>query len=378
MKKVISLALAALMLICALPVCAFAAAPVDYTANGEFLFSDSLNATVKEGVTMTIPDGVDMTVNSGETFTIEKGATLIVLGTLEVCKGAVMEIKGTLAYPERITVLGTANVYFTFANTGATLLGSHLSSVFAGYSKSGSVYADVADADSDAVCWSENLISGGTFAAPLNSYVYIKPSFRQPNVAGYADASAMPKTYDSEKLKVYRDGMLTECKQGVRIIKADTASAITYSDWTDSAYLYDYKFLVPTGSGYTVHGANGENSAYGAILIPAGTDFRFRVEIDKEYDQAVYSVYVYEGYTYDNETGEDKVANGDAILLTAEDGFYTIPAVYSDYSIYVAGVVSNDTIKTASSVLDLLRNFINTIKAFFENLGRLLGIDLGA
>lgn len=374
MKKILAVVLGILMLVSVLPVAVSGAESYDYTESADFESADDFNANtrtiIKSGAEMTIPDEMEMTIEQGKTVRIEAGATLIVLGTLTVEKGAVLEVKGTVVHSERVTVLGSAPVTYKFENTRLKTLGSHLASVYAAYSNDGSSYADV----SENVTWSSNLVSGGEFTAPLNSYVYIRTVFNQPTVAGYEKAETAPTVYDNTKLKVYADGIELEVKQGSRIFQATTAASITYSDWNDTDYLYDYKFYVPDGAGYTVHGTNGETSAYGAIKVPAGSDFRFRIEVDGDYDMSKYELYYWEGYTFDSESGQDKIDNGDAKLLTADsDGYYTISSVYTDNTIYVTGIVSNETIETASSILDILRNALNVIKTFFERIFGLFG-----
>lgn len=361
------------MLISVLP---FAVSAETYTSSGTFASADAFttgNTSIGGSAEMTIPDGMDMTIPTGRTVTVERGATLIVLGTLRVEKGANLIIEGTLAHSERVTVLGNAQVTYRFPNLRTRTLGNFVNGVYAGYSKDGSSYADV----SSNVDWSSNLVAGGNFTAPLNSYVYIRTTFKQPVVA--ASDEENPVTYDNAKLGVYADGIEIPVLQGAHQMQATTAADITFSDWDDAKYLYDYKFYVPSGSGYTVHSATGETSAYGAIGVPAGSDFRFRIEIDGNYDMSRYEIYYWEGYTFDTLSVQDKIENGEAKLITADsDGYYTISDVYSDYVIAATGVVSNDTIQKASSILDILRNAINVIKTFFERLFQTLGLNIGA
>lgn len=378
MKKVLAVILSVLMLVSIAPL-AFASGAIDITEDkiletdeADF-FSDYFVTVIKSG-TFTIPDGMDVVIPAGSTVTVNAGATLEVLGTLEVKKGATLTIKGSILHSERVVVLGTATVDFTFTNVRNSALGNHLQSVDIGYSNDGSSYADV----SGNVTWSSNLITGGVVAIPLNSYVYIRTAFKQPAVDGYEET---PVTYDDAKLPVLLDNVIAPYVQGAHMATATTSVKVTIGNekgtWNETDYLYGYSFYVPSGSGYTVHSVTGETSAHGAIKVKAGSDFRFRIEIDGNYDMSKYKIYAYPGYTYDQATGEDHV-DTDAVLMVADsDGYYTISNVYSDYTIYVSGVVSNEAIEKTSSILDLLKNVFKVFQSVWVKIAALFGISIG-
>jgi len=385
------------MLLCVMPV-AFAAETVNYIESGDLDAESVLNGTIASDVEMTIPENEALVIAGGQTLTveaqgtlevlgsltIEKNGTLVieakntsenkeaailnVLGTVKVEKGGTLDVKGTVVHSERVTCLGTSKVYYHFPNLSGTALGQHIAAIKAGYADDGSSYADV----SGKVEWNENLKYGGDFVAPLNSVVYIATQFNQKS---NPDGTVV-KVLDDAKFPVYLDTVAVPFVQGVHMTTADASVDVTYGKWSDTDYIWDYSFYVPSGSGYIVHSDKGETSKQGAIKVAAGADFRFRVEIDGSYDMSKYEVYVYEGYAYDNATGQDKIDNGKAVKMVAdENGYYTVSSVYSDYTIYVTGVVSNEAIERTSSILDLLKNVINVFRTLFERIAGLLGIN---
>lgn len=367
MKKTLAVILSMIMLLCCIPVMSNAA-QVDITESRDFSSSNEFESgntyVVREGATLTVPSNMTAYVPVNSTLRIAQGAKLVVLGKL-VVQGA-LDIEGSLNQngASKITVepeaTATCDVRFpALADQGLTnrIAVSYASSV------TGNAYDD----QTGELVFQEVRAQGTTVKAPLNQFLYVKVEILEPD-KNY-------DMYDNSLMGVFFNNIRVPYTQGTCHTLLTDSIDISYSSWAkDSDFYNTFNIYLPTGEGYTVYGREGEQSALGeTVALKYGQPFAFRVEIDPEYDMSAYEVYIYNGYGWTNLDTSTLLAGIEPAQPDA-DGYYYIDAVKGEHTIYVVGVVKNETLLMVGDILDLVRNIFEMISEFFGELLAMLGL----
>ena len=407
MKKTLAIMLSVIMLLGCLPFVVNAAydptvsgtlenptefiSGTNYTIGGVDNEGNQLNVTktVKAGVTFIIPNNSTLTVEPGSNLVvssdagiiimnnaklvIKQGAKLNALDDIIVYDGGKLEVYGHLYGATNITVNGTgeakAQVRFPALGTTSGLIDENNEpriKVFYGSSKNGNIYED----QQGTVAFEEVPASGKTTMLPINQYMYIKAEIVE-------DEEPFDK-YDDSLMNVYFNGVGVPFTQGSHHTILSTSGDITYGRWvSDEYFLNSFNVYLPTGEGYTVYGREGEQSADGeTVKLKYGQSFSFKVEIDPEYDMSAYEVYVYNGYGW-TDLDTSTILKDIAPAKPDKYGYYTIDRITGEYTIYVVGVVKNETLLMVGDILDLVRNIFDMITGFFNEILAFFGFSLG-
>ena len=375
MKKTLAVILSVIMLVCCIPF-ASAAEEITYTANGSFATSNQLVSggtyKVGSGVTMTVPSNLTLYIPSGATLWVLEGAKLNVLGQIVVLDGGNLLIEGFLYGASNVTINGTGSALcelrFPALTTTSGLIdknGEARIAVSYGNSSNGNIYED----QQGTVAYAGVGDAGASVMLPLNQYVYIKADIKEP-ITGI-------DKYDDALMNVYFNGVGIPYTQGSHHTLLTTSGDITYSKWVkDDDFLNTFNIYLPTGEGYTVYGREGEQSADGeTVKLKYGQSFSFKVEIDPEYDMSAYEVYIYNGYGW-TDLDTSTLLKDIAPAVPDEYGYYHIgkeTGIQGEYTIYVVGVMKNETLLMVGDILDMIRNIFEMITAFFAEFFGFLG-----
>lgn len=377
MKKTFAVILSIVMLLCCIPFAANAAEQINYTANHKFESSSDLVSgntyIVNEGVTLTVPSDLTVYIPTGAILRINEGAKLNVLGQLVVLDGGSLFVEGFLYGASNVTVNGTGTALcelrFPALDTTSGLVGKDGKAkinVSYGSSENGNIYED----QQGTVVFNGVPSSGTSIMAPLNQYIYIKADIVEPDLTY--------DKYDDSLMNVYFNGVGVPYTQGSHHTLLTTSGDISYSKWVrDDDFLNTFNIYLPTGEGYTVYGREGEQSADGeTIKLKYGQSFSFKVEIDPEFDMSSYEVYIYNGYGW-TDLDTSTLLKDIAPAKVDEYGYYHIDEVKGEHTIYVVGVVKNETLLMIGDILDMIRNVFEMISAFFAELFGFLGLGGG-
>lgn len=401
MKKIISVILCAVMLLCMVPAAAFAENK-DFTPTDVFTSSNQLESNntynivsglameVPAGFTLYVPANATLNVKSGASLEIkgnvvvlmdgqlnvEEGAVLTVSGALNIEAGGNFEVSGTVKGASKVTADKAANakVNVVFPALSEYMLDGK---VEVSYLSNPEAYADITQADGF-----KTVPDGGdSFAVDFNDYLYVKAHIIEAaNDSGSPDAGR--DKYDDALLKVTLNDIGIPYASGVYYTQIGTASTIGYSYWKNEDDFLTTKLIsFPTGEGYEVIGRDGETAGDSGLKVKYGQPFSFRVEIDEAYDMSDVKVYVYNGYGWlkinPNQAADEelpgipediKLLSGIPAAQPDADGYYTIKRVTGDITISVVGVVKNETINLIGNILDTIRNIFNLLKEFFESI----------
>lgn len=369
MKKTISVILAAVMIFMFVPYFAFAADDAQPLTQQEF---EKMNYTLPTGSeyeaaeNLAVPAGTTSYISSNATLVIPEGKTLSIYGNIVVFTQGELRIDGSVTNSDKITGDGTYIAKINFPALKEYGLEGKIEVSYA-YSYSGSAYDNI---DKNTLTYYPISADGESVYAPLNQYIFI--------VAHIIEPVANLDKYDDALMTVRLNGVEIPYTQGDHHTLLSTGGDITYTTWSnDDAYLNTFKIDLPVKEGATVIGREGEKTADGQIVyVKYGKPFSFRVEIEPEYSKSPYEVYIVSGYGWsgldlDVVLAELTPAKPDA------DGYYTIPEVKSDYTVFVIGLLPNETIDTVSSIFDQVRSIIELIRKFFASFLALLGINIG-
>ncbi len=385
MKKILAIVLSIVMLLCCVPFTAFAAGeavaiPADgiFNTSGKFDSKSLLVSgevySVSAGVILEVPEGVTLYIPADASFTVEEGARLDVNGSIVVLDGAELLIKGIINGADSVVtnVNGKAKAEVRFAplaNIGGLLDESGKPKIKVSYavSSSGNIYEDL---DLPEEAYKPVPSYGDKFMVDLNQYIFIRAQIVEPD--------DLFDKYDDSLMNVYLNGVGVPYKQGSHQTLVTTSYNVTYSPWVnDDYYLNTFNIYLPTGEGYTVYGREGEQSASGeTVKLKYGQSFSFRVEIDPEYDMSSYEVYVYNGYGW-TDLDTSTLLKDIAPAVPDEYGYYRIDEIKGEHTIFVVGVVKNETLLMVGDILDMVRNVFEMIAEFFKQLVEFLGLDLG-
>ena len=373
MKKTLAVILSLVMLLCCVPFAANAAdAPasnlVEWSENHTIKATNELqsnvNYTIKSGYTLTIASDVTVIVPLSCTLIVEEGASLRVYGKM-VVQGQ-LRIEGLIERggAEKITVddSGSTFVAVRFPALADEGLSGRIEVAY-GESETGDPYSDL----QEGFALKSVAAAGETIYVSLNQYVYVKASIIEPDPAY--------DKFDDSLMRVYVNNAPQSYGQGVYSFKAVTSSDISYSPWTtDNDFLSTFNIYLPTGEGYTVYGREGEQSALGeTVKLKYGQTFSFKVEIDPEYDMSAYEVYIYNGYGWTNLDPSQDLADIEP-AKPDEYGYYTISNIKGEHTVYVVGVVANETLLMVGNVLDMVKNIFEMISAFFAEILAFFGL----
>lgn len=410
MKKTIAVILSVLMLICSIPFTAGAVrfginldVPAEGTENVEFITSNITVGKVSDstlesnttyvicnGATLTfralntcyVPQGTTIyvaeggTINAEGTLVIDEGAAIIVKkgGTLkavtrlEVYHNADLYVEGTLRGAENVFVASTANaeVAITFTslkktgNEGKVKI-SYASSKDAGLSEDQTLeFITIADLSKDVVIW-----------APLNQFFYVKAEIIE-------DEEGVDK-YDDSLFKIYLNEFEIPFSAGSHPFMATSAGEVSYSVWTKPSDFYNtYSIYLPSGEGYAIYGRGGEQWKDGETpKLKHGQAFSFRIEVEPEYDMSAYEVYVYNGYGWINLDPNNGALAGIAPAQPDEYGYYHIDAIKGDTTIYVSGIMKNETLLMIGDILDMVKGIFEMFSGFFQEILGYIGAIFG-
>lgn len=373
MKKTLAVILSLVMLLCCVPFAANAAdEPVstlvewseNHTIKATNELQSNVNYTIKKGYTLTIASDVTVIVPLSCTLIVEEGATLRVYGKMTV-QGQ-LRVEGLIERggAEKITVddTGSTMVAVRFPALADEGLSGRIS-VSYGVSTTGDPYADL----QEGFALKSVSDSGETVYVSLNEYVYVKAAINEPEPPY--------DKFDDALMQVYVNNMPQAYGQGVYNFKVVSSSNISYSPWTnDNDFLSTFEILLPTGEGYAVYGREGEQSALGeTVKLKYGQTFSFKVEIDPEYDMSAYEVYVYDGYGWTNLDPSQDLADIEPVKPD-EYGYYSIKDIKGPHTVYVVGVVANETILMVGNILDMVKNIFEMISAFFAEILGFFGL----
>ena len=452
MKKILSVLLAAVMFFGMVPAAVLAAGadPVQITAE---TYADHTSVALGGNMDYKIMPGERVLIDEGVTWTVGEGSNLFVYGYLDVkgvliVKGSVTAIgagevtakcwkesgstaysRGTIRNPERICGDEDAQTHHYFAEVAMPALSkypgftdqSHRLRVRYLCSETGGeydyVYSDVFYPELENPEVPEPKWYFTTVYANPNEDVILKARLNQ-YLFLYFDfvdnQGKVLKKYDGNRMTAIFNGAATGSVQGVCTKWIDRPYAVellptavangtgmTYNVWKDSYFLRQERIYIPTGSGYAAYGVNGEISATDqTVRLNYGDEFKFRVAIDDKYSDSAYSVYLVQGYKWNERNHEgtleslvdeiyiDEDGNPQHFVWKFEDyqdgaqqkayidqyGIYHIASVEDEYTIMVTGVVSNETLSTIANIMDTIRNLLNAIKQFFERVKQMLGL----
>ena len=423
------------MIISVFPVAAFAAEDaVEVTA--EYLAD---NGYVLDGSAFTVNDA--LVIPSDKTLVLQSGI-LNVYGSIDV-KGKLLSTGGilvakcfkdehgvyqhgavfnsqnivadsTISYSGTYPGLYCAEVVFekidpefSDINCPDTTFKKFIQSAEYGYSWSGSFYDDLLLDDHDGgrswkTIWNDpkyDASFSSVVYVPLNQYMYFSMS-----LMGYENGKTTDK-YDSTKMPFTFNGRPVENLQGRNNLLVTSGGVVEFKKptvkstdmfMTDDEALDRYmrkafSVYLASGAGYQIFGVSGEATANTeTVKLVYGTDFAFRLDLDKEYSKSDYKVYAVNSYKFDgnkySQTLEEASASADFWddeftviefdgdrsdgIYVDENGVYHISGsrITRDFSICVEGVVKDETVSFAGRILQMLRNIINTIKGFFDML----------
>ncbi len=325
----------------------------------------NVNYTLKTGNVLTIAPDVTAVLPLNSTLVIETGATLRIYGEL-VVQGQ-LRIDGLVegSGSEKIRVdktMGSALAAVRFPSLASQGLNGRID-VSYGVSATGDPYSDL----QEGFKFESVNDTGETVYVPLNQYIYVKAAIKEPEPAY--------DKFDDSLMKVYVNNVPQNYGQGSYCFKVVSSSNLSYSPWTsDYDFLSTFEVLLQSGEGYTVYGREGEQSAPGeTVKLKYGQTFAFKVELDPEYDMSVYEVYIYNGYGWTNLDPSQDLADIEP-AKPDEYGYYTIENVKGPHTIYVAGVVANETLLMVGNILDMVKNVFEMISAFFAEILALFGL----
>ncbi len=364
MKKTLSVFLAVILAVCCLPFAAFAeGTEITFDASADFEKGDQLTSSntyrIVSGVTMTVPSGLTLYIPTDAKLYVDNGATLNVLGNIVTQPGSALYVDGVLKNATNVSGSGDCYAQYRFPaliEQGLTKTdGSVRIKVSYATSENGNAYED----QQSPLTFTDVSDNGEKVYMPINQYVYIKAHIIEPDES--------KDKFDDSLMNVYAEGVGVPYTQGSHIMKVGSSADITYGKWTtDNDFLSTFKIHLPSNKGYTVYGRNGEHSEIGeTVYLKYGQSFSFKVEIEPEYDMSTYEVYIYNGYGW-TDLDTETLIKDISPAKPDEYGYYNISSVEGDTTVYVIGVVKNETITLIGDILSMIRSIFETIKIFFQ------------
>ena len=368
MKKTIAILLTVIMAFMFVPFIAYAEDTVTLTQDNmpaNYYLVSYTEYTIPSGTTVTIPYDATLHVVNSCKLTVAEGATLRILGDAIVHEGGQLIVDGIVENADKITNNGIAQAKVVFPSLESVGLNGKIEVSYA-VSFSGSAYDDIQEG---ALSYTPVSADGEDIYMPLNEYLYIIAHIIEP-VAGR-------DKFDDALMKVRLNGVEIPYTQGNHHTLLTVGGAITYSQWTsDNDFLNTYRIDLPNKEGYTVYGREGEvGSTDTTVYLKYGKPFAFRVELDDAYSKSPYEVYIVRGYGWTNMDTSTILADLEPAKPDA-DGFYTIPSVESDYTVFVIGIVANETTEKVSGIFEQVKSIFDMIRKFFAQFLAMFGINV--
>ena len=376
MKKTLSVFLALVMVLSCAPVMLgfVFAAGTEYTfdesrdfAPGELVSGN--NYTIPDGVTMTVPADVSLNIPLNSKLTVAEGGKLIINGEVTVAGNSTsygkLDVMGTIVGAENVGVgnYGIANAHIRFPSLAEAGL-QDVIKVWVASSKEGNAYENLTE--NFTYVWVND--NGADIEVPLNQYLYIKADIIK-------DGDYVNVKYDDSLMQVFLNRVEVPYAAESHRTKLVSAGDITYSKWTvDDDFLKTYRISLTSGTGYTVYGRDGEE---GEALVKFGKPFTFRVEIDEEYQMSASTmeVFIYNGYGVVNYDHNDPTQTTVRPSTPDASGYYTIPAVKNDYTVYVSMLsIPDDKVTMIGGILQTVRSVFEMIINFFRQIANAFGI----
>ena len=370
MKKFISILLCTMLLVGSLCATAYAAEPgntITYGGNGTLEYAlpateewQSYNTYIIEsGCTFVIPSGRTLNVPLNATLKVMNGAHLVVNGQLNV--SGEMEVYGKLS-GTNITGTGSKKCEVRFPNLEAN--SNVLNSVIeVGYYCNNNNPSDYyGDVGTDITTYTRVASTGQSIMVEYNQYLFIHVYIKEAVGVDKFDDKLYPVFYNNTRVPF---------AQNACPVLITTSGDVSYGDWRDDGreFYNTYTITLPEGEGYTVYGRNGE---YGEITLKWGDAFSFRVELEEEFNKSDYVVYVYNGNGWTNLEKDALLAGIEPAKPDAE-GYYTIPSITGNHSIFVEGVLSNEVLDIFGQVFSILKQVWEAIVGIFNELMSMFG-----
>ena len=369
MKKVLAILLTVCMMFAFVPFFAFAEDTVILTQDNmpaNYYLISYTDYFVEAGEVITVPADATLQVVNSCKLTIQEGATLNILGNVIVHEGGQLIVDGNITNADKITNRGSAVAKINFPNLESVGLNGIINVSYA-VSYSGSAYDDI---DPNTLSYTPVSAEGESVYLPLNQYVYFIAHIIEPN--------ASRDKFDDALMKVRLKGVEIPYTQGNHHTLLTVAGDISYSQWTnDNDFLNTYRIDLPNNKeGYSVYGREGEASATDmTVYLKYGKPFSFRVEIDPAYDKSPYKVYIVSGYGWTNMDTSTILQDLEPATPDA-NGYYTIPSVESDYTVFVMGVIKNETVEKVGGIFEQVKSIFEMIRKFFAQLLGMFGINI--
>lgn len=378
MKKTLAVVLSVIMLLCCIPFAANAAETIIFKASANFESSNQLvsgntyiigDASADSGITMNVPNDLTLYVPANTTLRVSENSKLNVYGSIIVLNGGTLVVEGFLNGAANIKCDegGVAKTQIRFPSLESCGLTNRIEVSYA-YSTQGNIYEDL----EGSLVYMGVSDSGEEVEVPLNQYIYINAHIIEPDLTY--------DKFDDSLMTVYFNGVGLPYSQGSSHTRVTTSGDISYAKMDDSNlsdFLNTFNIYLPTGEGYTVYGREGEQSADGeTVKLKYGQSFSFKVEIDPEYDMSAYEVYVYNGYGW-TDLDTSTLLKDIAPAVPDEYGYYHIDEIKGEHTIYVVGVVKNETLLMVGDILDMVRNVFEMITAFFQEILAFFGLSVG-
>ena len=372
MKKTLSVFLAVCMIFAFVPFFALADNTVVHLTQDNMPDNYALlsytDYVIDSGVTVTIPATATLNIGNSSTLTVAEGGKLVLLGTCNVAQLGKLIVDGDISNADRIGNGGYPDVAVakvTFPSLESAGLNGIIE-VSYGVSYSGSAYDDL---QGSSVQYEPVSPDGESVYLPLNQYVYI--------IAHIIEPTAGRDKFDDALMKVRLKDVEIPYSQNNHHTLLTTGGNISYSTWTnDNDFLNTYKIDLPNKEGVTVYGREGEMSTTDStVYIKYGKPFSFRVDLDEAYDKSPIEVYIVSGYGWTNMDTSTILADLEPAKPDS-DGYYTIPSVESDYTVFVMGVVANETIEKVGGIFEQVKSIFEMIKKFFNQFLALFGMSL--
>lgn len=384
MKKTISVLLALIMLLSCSPVLlgvAFAddSTLVTFPESREFEFEpmnellSGYNYVIPDGVTMTVPVGKTLYVPNSCTLTVQRGGELVLAeengqyGEIIVSQSGNLTVDGTIVGAEHVTGSGIRQAQIRFpslAQVGLKDTDQSYVRVWYATSTSGNAYENITPGFSYLRVPDE----GADIYCPLNTYLYIIADIVK-------DGDELNKKYDDSLMNVYLNRVSVDYAGESHRTYLQSAGDITYSGWTnDDAFLRTYRVSLPSGTGYTVYGRDGEE---GTAYVKWGKPFAFRVEVDDDYQMSstTMDVYIYNGYGIVNYDYNNPNQGTTTPSTPDASGYYYIPAVDSDMTVYVSMLsITDEQVTKVGGILQTVRSIFEMIINFFRQIANTFGI----
>ena len=369
MKKTLAVLLTVCMMFAFVPFIAFAATdPIALDpASPIYSLESNKEYVIPSGVTYVVPAGTRLYVGENSKLTVAEGGSLMIDkdGGVTVYPTGELYVDGAISNADKIDNKGTAMAKITFPSLYDCNLQGDITVSYA-FSYSGSAYDDITGGT---ISYTHVSDDGESIYAPLNQYLYI--------IAHIIEPVADRDKFDDALMKVRLNNVEIPYTQGNHHTLLGTSGTISYSTWTnDDDFLNTYRIDLPNKEGYQVVGREGELGATDqTVYLKYGKPFSFRVDIDPAYDKSPYQVYIVSGYGWTN-MGTSTILQDLEPAQPDSNGYYNIPSVESDYTVFVMGVIENATVEKVGGIFEQVKSIFEMIRKFFAQFLALFGINM--